>query len=518
MSTDLEKVDDCTIEDIKFPSETPDRSDRDAEKRLLRKCDLHVVPILTLLFMFAFLDRINIGNARLMGLEDDLGMSGHQYNIALFVFFIPYILFEVPSNMILKKVKPSWWLSGIMFAWGSLISLTLHSSLVLNGLRALPERFNADFRFKGTITICQGVTASFTGLVVCRVLIGLFESGFMPGAVYLINMYYRRHELQWRLNLFFSASIIAGAVSGLLAYAINNMSGVAGYEGWRWIFIIEGLATVVIAAISKFLIVDWPESAKFLNDDERALLLARLKEDQGEARMNRLDKKSMRRTFSDPKIYLGPIMYFGIVNTGYAVSFFTPTILHQLGWTAVRAQVMSIPVYVVATITTLSAALLSDLLRHRYLFTLAGCLIATMGYVILLAQSTVPVGARYFAIFAVTSGGYLTQPILMGWLSNNMAGHYKQSIASAMQIGFGNCGGLVASNIFFEEEAPGYRTGYGVSLGMTWICGIACVLFLGYLIRENRVRGRGGRDYRYQLPREELENLGDDYPAFTFTY
>ncbi|KAB8271407.1 major facilitator superfamily domain-containing protein [Aspergillus minisclerotigenes] len=487
MSTDPEKVDECTIEDIKSPSEAPDRSDRDAERRLLRKCDLHVVPILTLLFMFAFLDRINIGNARLMGLEDDLGMSGHQYNIALFVFFIPYILFEVPSNMILKKVKPSWWLSGIMFAWG-------------------------------TITICQGVTASFSGLVVCRILIGLFESGFMPGAVYLINMYYRRHELQWRLNLFFSASIIAGAVSGLLAYAINNMSGIAGYEGWRWIFIIEGLATVVIAAISKFIIVDWPESATFLNDDERALLLARLKEDQGEARMNRLDKKSMRRTFSDPKIYLGPIMYFGIVNTGYAVSFFTPTILHQLGWTAVRAQVMSIPVYVVATITTLSAALLSDLLRHRYLFTLTGCLVATMGYVILLAQSTVPVGARYFAIFAITSGGYLTQPILMGWLSNNMAGHYKQSIASAMQIGFGNCGGLVASNIFFEDEAPGYRTGYGVSLGMTWICGIACALFLGYLVRENRVRGRGGRDYRYQLPREELENLGDDYPGFTFTY
>ncbi|GAB1196425.1 hypothetical protein APSETT444_005696 [Aspergillus pseudonomiae] len=450
MSKGPEKVDDCTIEDIKTSSETPDISDRDAEKRLLRKCDLHVVPILTLLFMLAFLDRINIGNARLMGLEDDLGMSGHQYNIALFVFFIPYILFEVPSNMILKKVKPSWWLSGIMFAW-----------------------------------------------------------------VYLINMYYRRHELQWRLNLFFSASIVAGA---LLAYAINNMSGIAGYEGWRWIFIIEGLATVVIAVISKFIIVDWPESAKFLDDGERALLLARLKEDQGEARMNRLDKKSMRRTFSDPKIYLGPIMYFGIVNTGYAVSFFTPTILHQLGWTAVRAQVMSIPVYVVATITTLSAALLSDLLRHRYLFTLTGCLVATMGYVILLTQSTVPVGARYFAIFAVTSGGYLTQPILMGWLSNNMAGHYKQSIASAMQIGFGNCGGLVASNIFFEEEAPGYRTGYGVSLGMTWVCGIACVLFLGYLVRENRVRGRGGRDYRYQLPREELENLGDDHPAFTFTY
>lgn len=92
--------------------------DREAEKRLLRKLDIHVVPILTFLFLLAFLDRINIGNARLQGLEGDLNMKGHDYNIALFIFFIPYILFEVPCNLILKKVSPSWWISGLMFAWG----------------------------------------------------------------------------------------------------------------------------------------------------------------------------------------------------------------------------------------------------------------------------------------------------------------------------------------------------------------------------------------------------------------
>ncbi|KAL3468723.1 major facilitator superfamily domain-containing protein, partial [Aspergillus californicus] len=441
MSTekDLEKI--THLETL--PDPTPPATDADTpippdlEKKVLRKCDLHVVPILTILFLFAFLDRINIGNARLLGLEDELQMEGHQYNIALFVFFIPYILFEVPSNMLLKHVSPSTWLSGIMAAWG-------------------------------VVTVCQGLTRSFGGLLACRVVIGALEAGFMPGSVYLINMYYQRHELQWRLNFFFSASILAGAVSGFLAYGIGNMEGIAGYRSWRWIFILEGIATVIVAIIAKFIIVDWPESAAFLNGEERAVLLRRLAEDQGEAQMNTLDKKSMKRTFSDPKIYLGPIMYFGIVNTGYAVSFFTPTILSQLGWTSLRAQIMSVPIYAAAMVITLSTAYLSDYLKHRYAFTLAGCLIATMGYTILLNQSSVPVGARYFALFAVTGGGYLTQPILMGWLSNNMAGHYKQSIASAMQIGFGNCGGLVASNVFFDSEAPGYRTGFGVSLGMVW--------------------------------------------------
>ncbi|KAL4886409.1 major facilitator superfamily domain-containing protein [Aspergillus karnatakaensis] len=477
-----------TISDLKSGSTTTLAPiDREIERRVVRKCDIHVVPILTALFLFAFLDRINIGNARLLGLEEELNMKGHQYNIALFVFFIPYILFEVPSNMLLKHIKPSWWLSGIMAAWG-------------------------------VVTVCQGVTESFTGLVVCRVLIGALEAGFMPGSVYLINMYYQRHELQWRLNFFFSASIFAGAVSGFLAYAIAKMDDVAGYKAWRWIFILEGIATVVMAVIAKFIIVDWPESATFLTDEEREVLLRRLKEDQGEAQMNRFDKPAMKRTFSDPKIYLGPIMYFGIVNTGYAVSFFTPTILEQLGWTALRAQVMSIPIYAVAMVTTLSTAWVSDKLKHRYAFTLAGCLIATIGYTLLLNQTSIPVSARYFALFAITAGGFLTQPILMGWLSNNMAGHYKQSIASGMQIGFGNCGGLVASNVFFDSEKPGFRTGYGVSLGMTWVCGVACAVFLVYLVRENKVRERGGRDWRLELPEEERMNLGDGHPGFRFTY
>lgn len=100
----------------------PEPIDRSAEKRLLRKCDLHVVPIVSLLYMFAFMDRINIGNARIQGLEKDLHMNpkSNKYNIALLVFFVPYILFEVPSNLIIRKISPSTWLSSIMIGWGRL--------------------------------------------------------------------------------------------------------------------------------------------------------------------------------------------------------------------------------------------------------------------------------------------------------------------------------------------------------------------------------------------------------------
>lgn len=137
-------------------------------------------------------------------MTEELGMdTGNAYNIALFIFFVPYILFEVPSNIIIKRIAPSTWLSGIMFLWG-------------------------------IVSICQGVVKTPGQLQAMRFLLGLFESGFFPGCTYLISMYYKRYELQWPFNIFFTGSILAGSFSGLLAYAIAHMDGTAGYSGWRW--------------------------------------------------------------------------------------------------------------------------------------------------------------------------------------------------------------------------------------------------------------------------------------------
>ncbi|KAL4801269.1 major facilitator superfamily domain-containing protein [Aspergillus unguis] len=480
-------IDDVGVEAAK---PQPEVLDPKLERRVVRKCDLHVVPVLMVLYLLAFLDRINIGNARLQGLEDDLGMEGNDYNLALFIFFIPYILCEIPCNLIMKKLAPSTWLSSIMTFWGEI----------------------------GIITICQGFVHNNGALMACRFLIGVFEAGFLPGCVYLISMYYKRYELQWRLTLFFSSAILAGAVSGLLAYGISYMDGVRGYASWRWVFILEGLATAVIAIISKFFIVDWPEKARFLNDTEREILKSRLHGDRGAYRMDRLDKTAVKRILSDVKIYLGTLMYFGLLNTGYAASFFTPTILNEMGWSQLDAQVMSVPVYVVAAVLTLSMALISDYFKHRFAFAITGCMVATVGYVILLAQDHVATGVKYFALFAIVGGGYIAQPIIIGWLSNNMSGHYKQAISSAVQIGFGNCGGFVASNIFFQSEAPHYHTGYGTSLALVWVAVFAGVITLGLLVRENRLREQGKRDYLLQLGERKVENLGDAHPEYRFTY
>ncbi|KAF5975630.1 nicotinamide mononucleotide permease [Fusarium bulbicola] len=472
MSDKIAEVGGPRISQDENPKSEQQAFDPILEKKVIRKVDRNLVPILFLLFLCAFIDRINIGNARIQGLEADLNMSGEDYNIALFTFFILYILLEVPCNILLKNMRPSLFLSAVMTGWG-------------------------------IVTICQGLTQSFAGLIACRVIIGGLEAGFFPACVYLLSMYYCRHELQWRFNLFFSASIVAGAFSGLLAYAIAHMDGIAGYGGWRWIFIIEGAATVVIAIWSYWMIPDWPETAKFLNDDERGLLVDRLAADKKDTHMNTWDKRTAKRIFSDVKIYLGILMYMGIVTTSYSGSFFTPTILRQLGWTSIRAQIMSIPIFLFATACALVSAIASDKTKHRSGFILGGCLFTTVGYVILLNMMSVSVAIRYMALFFIVGGGYIAQPIVLVWVSNNMAGHYKLGVASAMQIGFGNIGGIIASNIFVTTQAPTYPLGFGLGLGLVWLCGLSSLVFLFYIRRENKLRDEGKRDHRYNLPEDE---------------
>ena len=177
------------------------------QRRLITKIDLRVIPVLSLLYLLAFLDRTNIANAAVFGLQKDLGLTGTQYNTALTIFFVPYVVFEIPSNIILKKLKPHVWLSLCMFGFG-------------------------------LVTICQGLVTNWSGLLATRFFLGLTETGMFPGSFYLIGMWYKRSEAQKRYSFFFGSTSLAGAFGGLLASAIGKMNGMRGYLGWRWIFIL----------------------------------------------------------------------------------------------------------------------------------------------------------------------------------------------------------------------------------------------------------------------------------------
>jgi MFS family permease len=178
-------------------------------------------------YRLSFLDRTNVGNARLFGLEASLHMKGLDYNVALAAFFPTYVLAEVPSNMMLKRFGASFWLTFLMVVWA-------------------------------IIVLAMGFVQNFSGLLAARIFLGLAEGGLFPGVSFYISNWYRRHECGYRFSLFFSAATAAGAFGGLLAAAIGKMAGLGGRTGWSWIFIIEGLLTLVVAAFAYFVIVDSP--------------------------------------------------------------------------------------------------------------------------------------------------------------------------------------------------------------------------------------------------------------------
>lgn len=169
----------------------------------MRKVDAWLIPWLCLLYLLSFLDRTNIGNARLAGMEDDLGMGGHDYNNTLTIFFISYALAEPVTNVLLKKMTPRVFFTAIILLWGLIMTM-------------------------------MGLVTNYGGLLACRFILGLAEAGLFPGVNYYLSCWYKRSELGLRAATFFSAAALAGSFGGLLAAAIAKMDGLGGKDGWAW--------------------------------------------------------------------------------------------------------------------------------------------------------------------------------------------------------------------------------------------------------------------------------------------
>ncbi|KAF8645057.1 hypothetical protein AX16_008115 [Volvariella volvacea WC 439] len=270
------------------------------ERKLMRKVDLALIPWLSFLYLLSFLDRTSIGNAKLYNLETNLNITDDQYLLTLTIFFFSYAIFEIPSNVFIKRLRPSIWLSFLMLFWGIVMTL-------------------------------QGVVQNFGGLMGMRWLLGMFEAGLFPGVTYYLSCWYKRSEFGIRAAIFFSAATVSGAFGGLLAAAISNMDGVGGKPAWAWIFILEGLATVIAGAVSFWIIQDFPNMAKFLTEAERTVVIRRLQQDdQFSAAGEALKWKYIWKSLLDCKTWVGMLMYCGADMPLYAFSLFLPSIINQV--------------------------------------------------------------------------------------------------------------------------------------------------------------------------------------------
>ncbi|KAG0694934.1 MFS general substrate transporter [Suillus ampliporus] len=501
---DEEQLDESNSDLKNVPMLTPEQ-----ERKLWRKVDLRLIPILTLMYLLAFLDRSNIGNAKLEGLVTQLDLTGNKFNIALLMFHIPYCLCEFPANLVLKVFRPSRWLPGISFVWG-------------------------------IVMILMSLVKTYPQLVGARVCLGIAEAGLFPGVVYYLTLWYPRHMLQYRIGLFFGGAAVAGAFSGLLAFAIGHMSGIAGLEGWSWIFLLEGLATIVVATIAFFVVLDFPATAKFLTLEERAFVIWKKKydnssvgEEEGfaarhvwaafgdwQVRYRLLRASSCFLPQQNDQVWLQILVYMSITGPSSGISLFLPTIIQTFGYSTPITQLLTIPPYVAAAMTLFVFAHYSDKLKMRSPFIFAGLVMCLIGFSINI--STAPDGVKYFGIFFIVMGSYAAIPAAVSWLGNNLSGHYKRGAGMALHIGIGNFTGAISSVIYRSQDSPRFILGHGVELMFVGIGLIVLpiVVFLYKRINAQRdtvERLAMERGEKVQYSDEELRELGDRAPDFRYT-
>ncbi|KAK9584619.1 hypothetical protein V6Z90_007148 [Aspergillus fumigatus] len=352
------------------------------EKALLRKLDYRLLPPLTILYLLSFLDRSNVGNARLEGMAADIGMTGNMYLTGLTLYFIGYVAFEVPSNIVLKRTTPRIWLP--------------------------------------TLTLLWGIVATLLGVV----------------------------------------------------------QNYAGYLTSR-----TGLVTVVMSIVAYFWVYNYPATAEFLTDKERAFIQFRLKNDSDATRDEKFSWTAVFEAFKDVKVWLYGLCFHTMSLPLYTLSLFMPTIIKELGYSAAKAQLLTVPPYALGFILTIIVAILSERTRRRAPFIIGSTTFACIGYILLLTSKRASV--CYAGVFFAAGGIYPSVAIVLSWPANNVSGQTKRAIANAMQISIGNLGAVMGTQLYRTESSPRYYVGHGFALGYL-LANIAVVSVLwAVLNREN---------------------------------
>ncbi|KAJ7653756.1 major facilitator superfamily domain-containing protein [Mycena rosella] len=450
--------------------------DKAAEAVLVRKQDLRIVPLCATIYLLCYLDRSNIGNAKILNSEthndllSETHMTSFQYTIALMVFLIAYAIFEVPSNYLLKKLSPSRWIAFLMFSWGAL-------------------------------TMGLGGAKSFAAVTVTRFLLGAFEAGLFPGLVYYLTFWFRTDERSIRVAIILASATLAGAFGGAIAFGVGHMNRAGGLSAWRWLFILEGLPSCLSSVLVLFYLPDYPETAHWLTDDEKKLAERRLKGHGSLGSSKAMTWADAKATLTDWRLYAHYAIYFGISTPFSSLSLFTPSITAGLGFKSLKANLMTVPPYAAAYVTTILVSWSADHFNARAFHSAIFSLVGAAGFI---ASALLPADAylpRYGCLIVASAGSFSCIPPLLGWLSSNVYSTSAAGLAIALNISFGAPGQIVGVWIYKANEASrGYPTGHWTNAALLIFVAAGCLILLAYYRRLNTLMlKQGGEQRPYKL-------------------
>ncbi|KAF1849449.1 MFS general substrate transporter [Cucurbitaria berberidis CBS 394.84] len=425
------------------------------EKALVRKVDTRMMPLMMLIYILNYLDRNNIATARLGSLEEDLGLVGTQYNTIISIFFVGYILTQVPTNMILNKVRPSIFLPCIMCMWAGVSAAT-------------------------------GAVKNYPGMVVLRFVLGFVEAPFFPGALYLFSSWYTKRELAKRISILYAAGQMSGAFGGLLGSAImKGMDGKAGLPAWRWLFIIEGVACFPVALVAIWILPDYPATTKWLTDEERKLAVLRIAEEanQEDDRSEVSSLQGLRMAFTDPALYMIWFMQLGLNTASSFINFF-PTIVATLGYGQTTTLLLSAPPYVFAAMLGIANSWHSDKTSERYWHVVWPQVFCCIGFIMSIA--TMNLAARYTATFMMMSV-YGSFGCILSWISTTLPRPPpKRAVAYAVVNAGSNLASIYASYFYPKTQGPRYWQANVANVAFSGACILFATVLRFYLSWRNK--------------------------------
>ncbi|KAL3429772.1 major facilitator superfamily domain-containing protein [Aspergillus tetrazonus] len=361
------------------------------EIRLVRKLDMWIMPTLWLMFWLNYLDRNAIALARLNDLEEDLNLSSSEYQTCVSILFVGYILRQIPSNMILTRVRPSWYMAGFMALWAAVSALT-------------------------------ALAKDFKGLLLTR---------FFLGALYMLSIFYNRKEIATRISILYTGNILATAFAGLIAAGVfHGMDNVSGIKGWQWLFILQGTVTFVVAVLSVFTLPDDPRHKRWLSPDQRKLAYERIVADTVGARQQSSTMRGLKEAASDPRLWLfASMQHMHLAANGFK-NFF-PTAVETLGFNTTVTLVLTCPPYLVAGAGSVFWSWNSGRMNERTWHITIAKSLAIIGFV--LGCATLNTAARYTAMIIFAIGTYAVNSIILGWVSST-CGQTNEKKASSLAI------------------------------------------------------------------------------------
>ena len=411
---------------------------------VLAKVRRRLIPFLFLLYIVAYLDRINVGFAALQ-MNQALGFSATVYGLGAGIFFLSYVLFEIPSNVILARVGARIWIARIMITWGLVSSAMMF-------VRGVP------------------------GFYTLRFLLGMAEAGFFPGIIYYLTRWFPTRERARTIAAFMTATLIAGVIGGPLSGALLSFHGAGGLAGWQWLFLLEGVPAVVLGVVVLRVLTERPEEAAWLSAPEREALVACLREDA-----QTQHSETTARALGNRRTWLLAIVYFTIPVTLYGIGFWLPQMLKTAsGGSDFTVGLLTALPYAAGAIAMVIAGRHSDRTGERRWHVLAAALIGAVG----LALSTASSGVAWSVLTMSIALAGLASMFGPFWaLATSTMGGVGAAASIALVNSVGNTGGFVGPYLLgaLNDATGSFRLGLCVIAAML-AGGAALVL----LVRDER--------------------------------